>query len=31
MKGIDLSKQQELDADQKAIEQISFIANLKGG
>ena len=28
---IDLSKQQELDADPKAIQQISFTGNLKRG
>ena len=29
MIAIDLSKQQELDADPKAIQQINFIANLE--
>ena len=30
MIAIDLSKQQALDADRKAIQQISFIGNLSG-
>ena len=30
MKVIDLSKQQEVDADPKAIQQINFTGNLSG-